>query len=323
MLGMNDGRYRPLTPAIESDYVQGFEHLLNSIHQTLPTARFTLLGPSPYDEVTRSPMFPAGYNSTLVHFSELDAELARKHNGTYVDLNAPFVAALQRGMASNPLATEMLVPDRVHPEQPAHWFMAEAILKGWNAPAIVSSVTIDSKKLVPNKTINTVITDMQSENSGLTWTELDEALPLPIEDGNATTHFLRQITDVEEQLNQQPLKVLGLAPAIYELTIDSNTIGKFNSEELASGINLADYNTPMLNQSKTVGWALRDRDYTEFVRLRMYVDQVKNGEAHEKAQSELSDFSATQLKHIHEIAQPKTHKFQLKLVPAVELGKPN
>jgi len=65
MLGMNDGSYRATTPDIENTYVKGYEHLLDSIHEHAPNARVTLLGPSPYDDVTGPPMFPGGYNSVM------------------------------------------------------------------------------------------------------------------------------------------------------------------------------------------------------------------------------------------------------------------
>ena len=58
MLGMNDGGYRATTDEIESTYMNGYEHLLESIRDHAPGARLTLLGPSPYDDVTRTPKFP-------------------------------------------------------------------------------------------------------------------------------------------------------------------------------------------------------------------------------------------------------------------------
>jgi len=160
MLGMNDGGYGPLTPEVESAYTQGYEHILDSIRQKLPGTRITLLGPSAFDDVTRPVTIPGGYNATLTQLSEIDRRLAQKHGDTFIDLNAPFVDSLKRGLAIDPLATELLIPDRVHPEPAAHWFMAAAILKGWNAPAIVSSVAIDAEK-------QTVLATIRSHVSGL------------------------------------------------------------------------------------------------------------------------------------------------------------
>ena len=63
---------------------------------------------------------------------------------TFVNLNPPVVAALEKAEALDPRLAKLLLPDRVHPDPLAHWVMAEAMLKGWNAPAVVSSVTIDA-----------------------------------------------------------------------------------------------------------------------------------------------------------------------------------
>src|SRR5208283_182297 len=107
-----------------------------------PGVRITLLGPSPFDDVTRPAWFPGGYNSVMRHFADLDRELARKTGSTFVNLNPAVVAALEKAQALDPLVAKLLLPDRVHPDPLAHWVMAEALLKGWNAPALVSSVTI-------------------------------------------------------------------------------------------------------------------------------------------------------------------------------------
>src|SRR5207302_11009576 len=65
MLGMNDGGYRATTPDIENTYVKGYEHILDSIHEHAPAARVTLIGPSPYDDVTAPPTFSGGYNAVM------------------------------------------------------------------------------------------------------------------------------------------------------------------------------------------------------------------------------------------------------------------
>jgi lysophospholipase L1-like esterase len=318
LLGMNDGSYGPLKPEIESKYTEGYEHILNSIEHSLPGTRVTLLGSSPYDDVTRPVTFPGGYNATLTHFADLDSQLAQKHSDTFIDLNAPFVESLKRGMAIDPLATELLLPDRVHPEPMAHWFMAAAILKGWNAPSIVSSVAIDAEKQTVLSTVRSHVTDLTATDATLSWTELDDALPLPFDDKNAANRFLLQITDIQRDLNQQPLTVQGLKPGQYHLTIDSASIGDFTETELAHGINLTDHPNPMKGQSYAVSWLIRDRDDAHYVRLRMLVNQMKYGDASEPGAASLLQFEGEMQKHIYDTAQPRPHKFQLKLIPPVQ-----
>ena len=316
MLGMNDGSYQPLTPQIESAYKLGYEHILASLHDNVPTARVTLLGPSPYDEVTRPEMFPGGYNSTLTHFADLDADLARAHGATFIDLNAPFVAALKRGAAVDPLATELLLPDRVHPEQTAHWFMAQAILKGWNAPALVSSTTLDAAQAAVVDLRNAHVTGLKADAASLSWAELEDALPLPLNLDSVSTRFLTQITDLVDQLDQEPLKVTGLTPGAYDLLIDGRSVGKFTDLEFAKGVNLALLNTPMRGQAFTVSWNIRDRDDTHYVRLMMLVNEMKFGVPHQRGEEELTGFEQVQQNVIYDLAQPKSHTFKIAPIPA-------
>lgn len=314
MLGMNDGGYGLLTPRIENEYRQGYEHILDSLQKALPGVRITLLGPSPYDEISRPEIVSGGYNATLTHFADLDRELAQKHNATFIDLNSPFVASLKRGVAINPMATELLLPDRVHPEPTAHWFMAEALLKGWNAPSIVSSTTIDADSLKATDAQNSQVSDLAkaTENgAGIRWTELDGGLPLPLDNKNMGQKFLRQISDIDQDLDQQMLTVHGLHPGSYQLTIDGQPAEILTSEELTHGINLADMSTPMRGQSYRVSWFIRDREDTHYVRQRMLVNQMRTGAPAEPGATNLLQFEEELQKQIHDMAQPISHKFLL------------
>ena len=314
LLGMNDGGYGPVKPEVDAKYTAGYEHILDSIQQTLPGTRVTLLGSSAYDDVTRPVTFSGGYNATLTHFSALDSQLAQKHGDTFIDLNPSFVDSLKRGLAIDPLATELLIPDRIHPEPMAHWFMAAAILKGWNAPSIVASTTIDAEKRTVLSAIRSHVGDLAVTGSTVSWTELDEALPLPLDDKNAANHFLLQIGDVQRDLNRQPLIVQGLKAGNYHLTIDGAPVGNFSDVEFARGVNLADFATPMRGQAYAVSWLIRDRDDAHYVRLRMLVNRMKYGDPSEPGAESLLQFESQMQKHIYDTAQPKPHKFQLTLL---------
>ena len=252
MLGMNDGSYQATTDEIETTYTKGYEHILDSIRDRAPGARVTLLGPSPFDDVTRSARFPGGYNGVMNHFGDLDRDLAHKFGQTFIDLNAPVVAALQKAQALDPKVAGLLLPDRVHPGEVAHWVMAEALLKGWNAPALVSSVTIDGRagKVVDEQ--NATVDQVNRDNGALRWTETENALPLAFIRDNETQALLLDVSDIQQQLNQEPLRITGLDAGTYNLTIDGTSVGAFSEHQLDSGINLADYQTPMRHQSQEV-----------------------------------------------------------------------
>ena len=56
-------------------------------------------------------------------------------------------------------------------------------------------------------------------------------------------------SDFYADLDQEPLTVQGLHAGNYELKINGQLVGEFSADQLASGINLAQYHTPMLDQA--------------------------------------------------------------------------
>jgi hypothetical protein len=294
---------------VDAAYTKGYEHLLDSIHEHVPGVRITLLGPSPFDEVTRPAHFAGGYNGVMAHFADLDRALAQKVGGTFINLNPPVVAALEKAQAIDPLMAKTLLPDRVHPDPLAHWVMAETLLKGWNAPALVSSVSMDggTGKLLDAQ--NATVSEVQQGADGLRWTETEDGLPLAFTKANETQALLLQISDIQQELNQEPLRVIGLADGRYKLTIDGSLVGTFSALELTKGVNLADYATPMWRQAQEVSWMVRDRDEAHYIHLRMAVRGFTPGtpDAMDAFENSLED-------SIYAKAAPKAHVYLLSLV---------
>jgi beta-1,2-mannosidase len=309
MLGMNDGGYQPTTQAIDETYVKGYQHLLDSIREHLPGVRLTLLGPSPFDDVTRPATFAGGYNTVMQHFAEIDQSLADKYGAAFVNLNPPVVAAIEKADALDAKIAPLLLPDRVHPDPLAHWVMAEALLKGWHAPALVSDVTLDGHAGTVVATRNASVSRVEQTSEGLKWTELEYGLPLPMMRTNASDALLLDVSDIEKQLNQETLRVTGLVPGRYTLSIDGNAVDTFSPEALDTGINLAEYPTPMFHQAQSVGWLVRDRDQTHFIHARMRARGADSvGEA---GKDTMQSFENMQEDLLYEAAIPKPHVFRL------------
>ncbi|MFT3784217.1 MAG: SGNH/GDSL hydrolase family protein [Nibricoccus sp.] len=254
MLGMNDGGYQAFDQRVFETYINGLASIVNKIRTAQPTTRVTLIQPSPYDDVTRAPTFPGGYNSVLVRYGTAVKELAQKQGLNVADLNSPVVTMLERAKASNTNLAAKIIPDRVHPGLSGHLIMAEALLKSWNAPAIVTDVKLDagngSLRVVRNTATN--ISALKTEGPVLTWTQLDSALPMPVDLSVAETALAVSSSDFELALNQEILQVSNLPEAVYELKIDDMPIGAFTREQFAEGINLAMRQTPMSTQAAAV-----------------------------------------------------------------------
>src|SRR5437870_2734842 len=144
MLGMNDASYRAFDEGIFDTYANGYRHIIEKMKAALPNLRFTLIQPSPFDDVTRAPTTPGGgYNLVLVRYGEYVKELAQKESLQLADLNTPVVAALEKAKTADLTLSQKLVPDRVHPGPSGQLLMAESLLKAWNAPAKVTTVSFN------------------------------------------------------------------------------------------------------------------------------------------------------------------------------------
>lgn len=306
MLGMNDGRYTPLTPEIESAYRNGYQHILASISQHAPQARVFVIGPSPYDETTRSaPLFPGGYNPTLVRFGAIDRQLAAAAGATFVDANGPFVRMLSGAAQKDPLASQMLVPDRVHPELPAHLVIASAILNAWNAPSLISATKVDAKLLASTGSRGVAVTGLASKDGTLSWVSEEESLPFPLWNHAGVT-FVDSLVDITGRFNQELLQVSSLSPGKYHLRIDHSDIGDFTADEFQSGINLARFDTPMLQQARSVEWHIRDKGELQATRTRILIAGSAPG-----ARAELNRAEAQMQQKIWIDSQPTPQHYMI------------
>jgi lysophospholipase L1-like esterase len=251
MVGMNDGAYQKFDQAFFDVYTKGYEHLLDVLHQSLPGLRVTLLQPSPYDDVTHAPEFEGGYNGVIARYGQFVGELAKRRNFMAVDFNSPLVAVLQKANAADPLAAGKIIPDRIHPSAAGALVMAAALLKAWNAPAVVTSVELDARRGRAERSENTTVSDIQ-KSEAISWTQTDQALPLPIDPADPALSLVVKSSDVVQTLDQQTLRVSGLRSGVYLLKIDGIAVGSYSSEQLAKGTNLALLVTPMLKQALAV-----------------------------------------------------------------------
>lgn len=250
MLGMNDGRYRAFDDGIFRDFTDGYEHILKVMKDGDPTARITLIDPSPYDDVTRTPLFPGGYNAVLLKYGDYLRTLAQKDNLDFADLNTRLVKALERAYTADPAMAQKIVPDRVHPNRSGHLLMAASLLEAWGATPEVTTVEIDAasgKASAHNAAVSGV-----EVNGALRWTEKDEALPMPLPMNDPLVALAVKSSDFMERFNREMLRVNGLDAASYRLTINGRAIATFTREALAAGVNLAEFDTPMLQQAAQV-----------------------------------------------------------------------
>jgi len=316
MLGMNDGKYRAMDVPLFEAFQQGYRHILDKIHKDLPGTRITLIEPSPFDDVTRAPNFEGGYNKTLERYSQSLHSMAEHGLGDDADLNSPVVQALVRAKEVDPALAQKLIPDRVHPGPAGHIVMAQALLKAWHAPAIVSAVEINgagAAKLV--HATNTAVVNLAKRDT-LTWEQQDQCLPFPIDwnDKSKLVPLAVNSSGLLEALNQETLSVTGLTAPRYALRIDGTEAGQFTPAELASGVNLAKLaTTPMMKQAMLVHELTLKRTNVHNFRWRsiqvpMAAEDLPNKPATIAALDKLDD---DLMQEQRTLAQPKPHRYEL------------
>lgn len=292
MLGMNDAEYQPFNQAIFDTYRTGYEHIVQSLQTHLPGVKIVLIEPTPWDDVTVKPSYghnpqnaPGGYNDTLLHYCQYVKELGAKHHLMVVDFNTPLVDLMKEAMKTDPALAGKVIPGRVHPGATGELVMAQLLLKAWEAPATVTRVEINAADGKVEGEANAAVSGLSKGTaSSVSWTERDKALPYPImtlhstqwpqfppdpfrgaqtsifwnlpplegPEVNPVAALIARLTKMYEQLDAETLKVTGLAESNYKLAIDGTPVGTFSREQLAQGINLARYDTPMMNQADKV-----------------------------------------------------------------------
>lgn len=252
----------------------------------------------------------------LVRYSQFVEELAAVEELGLADLNTPIVAALEKARATDAELAKKIIPDRVHPGPGGHLLMAGELLKAWQAPALVSLVEIDAKGIRIVQSDNTGVSGLKTDGS-VSWSQLDKALPMPIDMNDAVILLAVNSSDFVEALNQQILKVTGLEADEYDLKIDGQPVGSFSKEQLAAGINLAMLETPMVKQAKEVHELTLRHNNIHFQRWRR-VQVPLAGEkapavrlAVENLMNALDEEEAAVVLEQRAAAKPRAHQFRL------------
>jgi lysophospholipase L1-like esterase len=315
MLGMNDGGWAQGSPQIDADFQKGYRTLLDALHHAAPDAALTLISPTPYDEITHGTEFP-GYSRVIDGFaadvSGMGAKFQASRDMTVLqtDFHRPMTDALERAKAQFPQLAPLIVPDRIHPAETGHWIMAAALISAWHMDPVVSRLELNGAGAVVIDKDRSTVTNLEKSVDGLQWTQLDDALPLPLDFNNAMTPMLLKISEIA-RVDQMILRVESLKAGEYELSIDAKPVASFSSDVLQHGVNLALYKTPMLDQAREID-SLEDR--------RATLDQARfilSAEVEANSASAIADAGLRQAQDelagtVRKKIAPKPHRFELR-----------
>jgi lysophospholipase L1-like esterase len=314
MLGMNDGGWGEESPEIDTAFQKGYRGVLAALRKAAPDAGITVICPTPYDEISHGTEFP-GYSRVIDRFADDVSQIGTQLRVSgdkqilVADFHRPLTDALQQAKTNFPQLAPLIVPDRIHPSETGHWIIATALMSAWHVNPTVSSLTlnaVDSQVLDKDRT---TVTDVEKSADGLKWTQLDGALPLPLDFNNAMTPMLLAISNIA-QLDQMMLRVESLAPGQYQLSIDGKAITAFSHEELHHGVNLALFKTPMLQQARGIDSTEDQISALDRARFILTTD-VKEGANSVIAEATLQDAEDQLEAAIRKDLDPKPHHVEL------------
>jgi hypothetical protein len=172
----------------------------------------------------------------------------------------------------------------------------------------VSTVTVDAAAKTA-AAVRASVSGVEAHNGALEWRETEEALPLPLNFRDASTHFLLQISDLSAN-DREMLTVANLGGAKYRLVIDTVDVGTFSAAELAAGVNLSSRSSPMTTQALSVDEINLSRIGIDGMRRQMLLQgkDMKDQAAGVKA---MDDFDETKWREQKKKATPVQHVFHL------------
>jgi len=305
--GMNDHSYQAFRPDIFNAYKRSQEELVRTLKKN--GARVALLTPQPIEDMKKNPQEDER-NQSLRKFSDGLKAIAAAEGVEYVDQFDPYMEIIcKRTEGQTKTIGE---GDAVHPGPCGHTVMAWAILKDLNAPALVSSATIDTsahwynfrKKVM---TENCTVSNVSDKDGVLSFDRLDNALPMPIDKRAVNALNLAKITC---ELNRYPVCIQGLADGEYEVLIDGKSVTKITSAEGKACTNLAKVATPASEQADKILALVFQKNEVYYNRWRNV--QLKNAEDPKLAEldKQIADFEA----QINELRKPVIHHFEVRAV---------
>ncbi len=284
--GMNDTGYfdwyKSNGAEIMGKQIQGSYDMYGKLEQKLkgrPDIRKIFILGSPYDETskfTKNNLYP-GKAAAFAKVIDFQEAAAKRNGWGIVDFYHPMRAINLKEQAKDSIFS--LTPnDRIHPDNNGHMVMAYLFLKDQGlANHKVADFVVNASSKKVSKAVNCNITNVNGNADSLSFNYLAQSLPYPLDTvprgwGNhkSQAEALKLIPWTEE-FNQEMLTVKGLPNASYQVKIDGEPVGKFDSKQLSEGVNMALITTTPQYQQAVQIRELNEERWDIERRLRMYI----------------------------------------------------
>ena len=172
--------------------------------------------------------------------------------------------------------------DGIHLNDLGQLAMALVILKGLRAPDLVSAMSIDANdgNLIASEGCR--VTNIRVQKDGVTFTRLDEGLPL---NRGILSSLDHRWVPIPDRLNRYELRIIHLPAGDYTIRAEERSLGTVTAEQLSQGMNIASMTAdawepggPWDAQSDVVKELVEARDHLLYGRLLQQTYAANNPE---------------------------------------------
>lgn len=270
--GMNDAGVSSYSQSGYDRYIGAMKDLISILRAS--GIKVVLITPGCVDESRGSRL--AGYNATLGRFAKQLCEFAAAQNVPCHNIHDPMLETLNKAKAVDPAF--VMMNDGVHPSASGHMVMAYGIIKALGCAGSASGLTIDAAASKADCD-RCKVTDLKVTDREIRFTRADDALPTYLDDSarSAIKYF-----PAAEEIDAYNLKVTGLKPGMWSLTVQAQPVGIYRSDQLAAGVNLASADGPWRRLASDVNDIATEQEGVYYTRWR----QIQLGQIPEIASKE-------------------------------------
>jgi len=311
--GMNDHSYQPFREDIFRAYVRSQDRLAQVLQEA--GARVAFLTSQPIEERRPDPHQDVR-NLSLRKFSDGLRAVASLRGARFVDQFDPYMQLMLQARDSDPAAF-IGGGDAVHPGPAGHTLMAWAILKGMGAEALVSRAEVNAEDVSVTLTEGCQIDNLRCQDGTVSFDRHDQALPMPVDRRAEAALSLAPILD---ELSRYALRITGLPPGQYQLSIDGELVAKVSHDTLANGWNLSNEAGPITRQARHVldlvfqknDLFFRKWREVQLYRLPRWADNPTSEQGRQQELADLDQRIADLENQINTARQPVSHRFEIK-----------
>ena len=276
----------------------------------------------------------SGHGGKYLERAEAFVEVGTARGLNYVDqFNLVWPIWLENLQSPTPVDLQYPGGDEGHPGPSGHLIKTWVILKAMGAPAEVSSASFDATGGTLVSSADCTVTNVAKTTTGVSFTRLDDRLPIAVDDDALVGLELRP--QIMDEISAYMLEVDGLASGDYKIIIDGVESAVVSAAELAAGYNMSVMTAgPIHDQLQQVRGLIRAKEgwnipgEISVVKRRMAARYYRD--LYGFTQEELIAYMAGMVADIlpmdlaiHLASQPISHDFEIELVlpPASVAGR--